>query len=137
MIHPLTPPEPLLSETGRRLLDLNKRDLSLREIARHVGCVHKQLQMLRDNPAYVASRLLVDNIETFHENVITGFNPWGRMMNALIWHGWTYETVATRVGVTPTYLRAAFNSPLRIPSDDLGRKIEGLYARHVAPLLRR
>lgn len=135
-MHPLTAPDPLLSETGRRIVDLQKKNVTLREIARQVGCRHAQLQTLRDDPSATASRALVIQLETLHENVLCGMNKWGRMVQALVQHGWTYELIAHRAGVTTPYLRIKFGNPLRIPSNQVAKEIEGLYQRHVRQLIR-
>ena len=135
--YPITPPNPLLSEEGRRVVDLLNLGLGVRQIGRHIGCTHRTIQLMRDNPAFVPLRNLVMNLEALHENVICGKNRWGRMVDALVTHGWTYEHIAIRAQLTEEYLRGQFNHPLRVPLNPVGLVIEGLYERHVYNLLRR
>ena len=134
-MYPITPPDPLLSESGRRIKDLLNRKMSTRQIGRHIGCTHRTIQLLRDNPAYVPLRNLVENLIVLHENVITGHSKWGRMVQALLAHGWTYEHIAIRAGVREEYLRDKLGDPLNIPTNPVGEVIEGLYYRHVWSLL--
>ena len=135
-IHPETPPDPTLSMTGRRIVDLLKHDMTLRQIARHVGCAPSQIHALRTIPSSSASRTLIVALETLHENVITGKSRWGRMVEALVAHGWTYEQLAVRAGVSANYLKNEFGHPLKIPTNGVAEVIEGLYCRHVRDLVR-
>lgn len=134
--HPQTPPDPLLSMTGRRIVDLLQHDMNMRQIARHIGCTQSQIHALRSVPSSSASRTLIVALETLHENVITGKSRWGRMITALVQHGWTYDQLAVRAGVSGHYLQFEFGNPLKIPSNDVAVVIEGLYQRHVRDIMR-
>lgn len=135
--YPQTPPDPMLSMTGRRIMDLTARNMSLRQIARHLGCSPSQVQALRNIPSSSASRTLITGLETLHENVLAGKSKWGRMVDALVAHGWTLQQIAIRADVTEDYLRKDFGDPLVIPSNSVAEVIEGLYERHVANNVRR
>jgi hypothetical protein len=134
-MHPITPPDPLISIDGRRIKDLMDKGLTLRGIARLLGCSHSQLQVIRDDPCATPLRTLVVGLQTLHENVMTGHSRWGRMVIALTHHGWSYDQIAHRIGVNAHYLRHEFGDPLRIPTNPVAAEVEDLYRRHVRNLV--
>lgn len=136
-MNPITPPDPLMSEAGRRIADLQARGMGFREIGRHCSCDHETIRRLLYDPSSTMSRRLAEELETLHENMLTGRSKWGRMIVALVAHGWTYELISLRVGATVDHLRDRLvKDPTIIPDDQLGRNIEDLYRRHVRSLLK-
>jgi len=126
-------PGRVLSEMGRRVLDLNALGMNNSAIARHVGCHAEQIRQLvedpRRQPRFTTAVLLI----RLHEDVQYGIGTWGRMIKALNAHGFSYEQIAARCGTHIVTIKNGLN-PTWIPSYSIGLAISKMYETHVGSI---
>jgi hypothetical protein len=130
-VKPTERPRMVLSEMGRRILDLRDRGFSNPQIARHVGCHHEVIRQLVEDPRKQPRYTTGQEIIRLHENVMTGMSGWGRMVMALIGHGFTKPQIAVRIGMNETQIYAAIKDPAWVPTYAIGERLHNLYRRHV------
>jgi len=126
---PTKRPGIVISEMGRRVMDLQDKGWSVLKIAQHCGCDKNSIQQLvydpRSDPRYVTGNLLIE----LHASVMEGETQWSKMIRVLVVrHGMTFSQIAQHCKVTTNYLRYGFiYNQKKMPRHRLGNALAKLY----------
>ena len=128
--YPPSPRDGVISDMGRRVLDLRDRGWTSEKIASRIGCHKSQVVRLvtdpRSSPRYRTGESLIE----LHAYALSGKTQWGLMVMALQAAGLSRDIIARRCGIHSGYLKELIKNPLIRPAHGTAARLIRMYESH-------